>query len=141
MDINKLMEQVDMSMSGSEPDTDLQNARLYSIDENGKAELAGEHGDVYDLLANPLSALVAKMSHAVALETCGWASPISQDDDEYEGVAPSQHPERRRVRLLVVANETGFASALRFGDDWQNPIYDYGQAVGSLAYAVAELFA
>lgn len=141
MNINTLMEQVDSNLSGDLPSTDMSNARLYSIDESGDAVVAGEHGDVYDLLANPLSSLVAKMSHAVALETCGWASPLPQGDDEYEGVAPSQHPERRRVRLLVVANPTGTASALRFGDDWLNPIYDYGNAVGSLAEAVGELFA
>lgn len=139
MEIGKLMEMVDSSLAGDAPKTEMVNARLYAIDENGNTEVAGENGDVYDLLANPLSSLVAKMSHAIAVETCGWAAPISNNDDD-ELVVPSKHPERRRVRLLAVANGNGFASALRFGDDWLNPVYDYGDAHGALADALSSLY-
>lgn len=140
MEIGKLMEMVDNSLAGDYPNTEQKTARLYAIDENGNAEVAGEHGDVYELLDNPLSSLVAKMSHAVAVETCGWAAPVSNIDDDDEVVIPSQHPQRRRVRLFAVHNGKGFASALRFGDDWLNPVYDYGDAQGNLADAIASLY-
>lgn len=140
MEIGKLMEMVDNSLAGDYPNTEQKTARLYAIDENGNAEVAGEHGDVYELLDNPLSSLVAKMSHAVAVETCGWAAPVSDIDDDDEVVIPSQHPQRRRVRLFAVHNGKGFASALRFGDDWLNPVYDYGDAQGNLADAIASLY-
>lgn len=97
------------------------------------------HGDVYELLASPKARSVAKDSEFVAILTCGWASPVTQDGDDE--VPPSQHPERRRVRLFIVASRRGVASVLRFRDDPTNPITDDGQARGSLADAVQQLFA
>jgi hypothetical protein len=101
--------------------------------------LVAEHGDVYEMLESVEAQAVAMLSDAVVVRTAGWASPLS-NGDEYEGVAPSQHPQRRRVRLLVVAKAGETASVLRFTDDWANPIFDEGQATGSLADAVQSLF-
>lgn len=102
--------------------------------------LVGEHGDVYDLLDSVEAQAVALVSDAIIVRTCGWAAPITSGDDPEASVAPSQHPERRRVRLLVCANGTDTASVLRFTDDWDNPVFDEGQATGSLADAVQSLF-
>jgi hypothetical protein len=99
-----------------------------------------EHEDVYDLLASPFAQATAKLADAIAVVTCGWASPIDHDHDEDEQVAPSQHPQRRRVRLVVLATREHTASVLRFSDDWDSPITDEGQARGSLADAVRNLF-
>jgi hypothetical protein len=112
-------------------------AGLYSVS-GETTELVAEHGDVYDLLDNPMSSMVAQLSDSVIVRTCGWAAPIARGDDDE--VAPSQHPERRRVRLLVCANATDTASVIRFSDDWDNPVYDEGQATGALADAVRSLF-
>jgi hypothetical protein len=120
---------------------DLAQAQLFSVIEEGEGvsmTLAGEGGDVYDLLESMDSAFVAKVSDYMVILTCGWASPITKDDDEE--IAPSQHPERRRVRLVVMANRQGFASVMRFRDDADNTITDDGQARGSLADALTELF-
>jgi hypothetical protein len=127
----------DMDMFGIET-ADSTKAGLYSV-RGETTELVAEHGDVYELLGSPASYAVANLSDAVVVRTCGWASPLS-NGDEYEGVAPSQHPQRRRVRLLVVAKAGETASVLRFTDDWANPIFDEGQATGSLADAVQSLF-
>lgn len=113
-------------------------AGLYSV-KGETTELVAEHGDVYELLDSPISSTVAQLSDSIILRTCGWASPRNNDDNDE--LAPSKHPERRRVRLLVCANAYETASALRFSDDWDNPVYDEGQAVGSLADAVRSLFA
>lgn len=127
----------EMDMFGIDT-ADSKKAGLYSV-LGEVTTLVGEHGDVYEMLESVEAQAVAMMSDAVVIRTCGWASPISQDD-EYEGVAPSQHPERRRVRLLVCANGKDTASVLRFTDDWDNPVFDEGQATGSLADAVQSLF-
>lgn len=95
------------------------------------------HRDVYDLLDSDIAKFTAQNTQAIIVETCGWAAPT---DSDFDG-APSEHPDRRRVRLLVIASPDGVASALRFSDDWENPIFDAGQAKGSLADAVQSLFA
>ena len=127
----------DMDMFGIES-TEIKTAGLYSV-RGENTMLVAEHGDVYEMLESVEAQAVAMLSDAIAVRTCGWAAPISQDA-EYESVAPSQHPERRRVRLLVVAKAGETASVLRFTDDWANPIFDEGQATGSLADAVQSLF-
>jgi hypothetical protein len=99
-----------------------------------------EHGDVYDLLESDIARSTAQFADAITLVTCGWASPIAEGQSDDEQVAPSQHPERRRVRLVVTATREHTASVLRFSDDWDNPITDEGHARGSLADAVRELF-
>jgi hypothetical protein len=128
----------DMDMFGIES-TEVKTAGLYSV-RGENTTLVAEHGDVYEMLESVEAQAVAMLSDAVVVRTCGWASPIADDGDEYEGVAPSQHPQRRRVRLLVVAKAGETASVLRFTDDWANPIFDEGQATGSLADAVQSLF-
>lgn len=122
---------------------DLGKAMLFAINEVDEDNsvtmtLAGEHGDVYDLLDSEDSHLVAKVSDYVAVVTCGWASPLQDTDDDE--IAPSQHPQRRRVRLVVMANKEGVASVLRFQDDTET-VTDEGQATGSLADAIKALFA
>jgi hypothetical protein len=99
-----------------------------------------EHGDVYDLLESEIARSTAQFADAIVLVTCGWASPRTNDDDADNEIAPSQHPERRRVRLVVTATREHTASVIRFSDDWDNPITDEGQARGSLADAVRDLF-
>lgn len=128
----------EMDMFGIDT-ADSKKAGLYSV-RGEVTTLVGEHGDVYEMLDSVEAQAVALMSDAVVVRTCGWASPISQDD-EYADMRPSEHPERRRVRLLVCANGTDTASVLRFTDDWENPVFDEGQATGSLADAVQSLFA
>lgn len=99
-----------------------------------------EHGDVYEMLESDIAHATASFADAITLVTCGWASPITEGQSEDEQIAPSEHPERRRVRLVVTATREHTASVLRFSDDWDNPITDEGHARGSLADAVRELF-
>ncbi|MFZ9696236.1 MAG: hypothetical protein ACO3C5_01235 [Ilumatobacteraceae bacterium] len=117
---------------------DLSRARLYGVNVRGEElqlSFVLEHGDIYQLLDTPETAC-ARMFDAAALVTCGWAAPIAEGEDEPSG-APSEHPERRRVRLVVVVADAGVASVLRFRDDAENPILDAGEARGPLATAVA----
>ena len=132
---------------------DLSRARLYGIsivdeqavarNENGALRITflAEHGDVYELLEAQTSAIVRMFDAAVVL-TCGWAAPIRNDEEDEDELAtpPSQHPERRRVRLVVVVCDDGVASVLRFADTPDDVITDAGAARGSLADAVTHLW-
>ena len=139
---------------------DLSRARLYGIsivdeeaaarNEDGALRITflAEHGDVYELLDAPSSA-IARMFDAAVVLTCGWAAPISrQDHDDHDTpdettddeVPPSQHPQRRRVRLVVVVCDDGVASVLRFADTPDDIVTDAGSARGSLADAVNNLW-
>lgn len=116
----------------------LDRARLYGVNFRGddlQLSYVLEHGDIYQLLEVPESAC-ARMFDAAALVTCGWAAPIAEGASEPDG-APSTHPQRRRVRLVVVVGDAGVASVLRFEDDSDAPILDAGEARGPLADAVA----
>jgi hypothetical protein len=124
----------------------LDSARLYGVNigpHAGTDELMLsfilENGDIYDLLDTPESAC-ARLFDAAALVTCGWAAPLpaSHDDESDDATltAPSEHPERRRVRLVVVVSDAGVGSVLRFEDDSHHPILDAGAARGPLADAV-----
>jgi hypothetical protein len=110
---------------------------------NNKTTKVAEHGDVYELLGREARRphKAAKTADALTVTTCGWAAPITDDDDnENDDLPPSLHPRRRRVCLAVtvstITNEV--VSALQFADETQ-PIVDYGNARGSLADAVANL--
>jgi len=127
---------------------DEHQARLYGVsvvsEEAAKSQEDGalritflaEHGDVYELLEAPTSSVV-RMFDAAAVLTSGWAAPIS---DEGSDTPPSRHPERRRVRLVVVVCDDGVASVLRFADTPDDVITDAGAARGSLADAVTHLW-
>jgi hypothetical protein len=98
------------------------------------------HGDVYELIESDASLELAKRSDFIAIVTCGWAAPIRANDDDDE-VAPSQHPQRRRVRLVVLASRSSVSSVLRFSDTPDETVTDEGKATGSLADAILKLMA
>ena len=151
---------VEASLHTSLDGFDLPRARLYGVSivnangvashEDGALRISflAEHGDVYELLEAPSSA-IARMFDAAVVLTCGWAAPISrQDHDDQDApdettddeVPPSQHPQRRRVRLVVVVCDDGVASVLRFADTPDDIVTDAGSARGSLADAVNNLW-
>jgi len=124
-------------------DFDLKTAMFFAINETDEGValvLAGEHGDIYDLLDSDDSRAVAKVSDYIAVVTSGWASPIVEGQSDDDQVPPSQHPERRRVRLMVFASKDGCASVMRFSDNPDETITDDGKARGALAEAVMSLF-
>lgn len=153
---------VEASLNSSLDGFDLPRARLYGVSvvdpigvtkhEDGALRITflAEHGDVYELLDAPSSA-IARMFDAAVVLTCGWAAPLDRDEDDFdnketpdessrESVPPSQHPLRRRVRLVVAVCERGVASVLRFADTPNDVITDAGAARGSLADAVKDLW-
>lgn len=93
--------------------------------------------DVYELLEGRGCADLLMANTHIAVVTTGWAAPKDTDDSD-DDVRPSEHPKRRRVRLTLVADRAGISSVLRFEDTPDEPIFDSGQAYGSLADAVQQ---
>lgn len=113
-------------------------AKIY-LDEFDKLKLISEHADIYDLLeSDEVATQLDKSDLAVLVVTTGWASPRTKEDDDE--MRPSEHPERRRVRLSIYANRLGeVASIIRFEDDPNEIVTDEGSATGSLADAISAL--
>ena len=115
---------------------------LYGVNVTSSGELVDVEQldakpDVYDLLSTPASLRNQDKNTNYttwALVTTGWAAPLPEDGN-IEG-APSDHPNRRRVRLVITANMDGVASVLRFEESPHDTILDPGQATGSLNNAV-----
>ena len=122
---------------------DQKEAKLFIASDDGLITLASS-GDVYQLIDdchnNPLVQAVIATDTPLALTTCGWAAPRPTETETDNELAPSQHPERRRVALFVVVNNAGeMASVLRFSDTPEETTTDNGEAQGSLATALLEL--
>lgn len=127
-------------------DRDDATAKAYGltyVDNQLVAKFLDDHGDIYELIESLNNDKIIANTNFdyFTLITHGWAAPLNKDG-EVDG-APSQHPERRRVRLIVavdVKNNKDMASIMEFSDDPENLIYDHGNATGMLAEAVSELF-
>lgn len=122
---------------------ELSGARLYGVNVGDGIEprpvpcYLAQHPDVYELLEAPSSAL-ARMFHAAAIVTTGWAAPLDADGN-VQG-PPSAHAQRRRVRLTVLVANNGVASVLRFADTPDEVVTDPGSATGSLAEAITRFW-
>ena len=118
----------------------LPSARLYGVTLGGEEgvmlSLLSEHPDVYDLLESKKAKLALAFDF-IGVVTVGWAAPLN-DNGEVEG-KPSEHAQRRRVRLMVIADKEGVASVLRFADEPDEVVTDPGSATGSLADAIQKL--
>ena len=114
---------------------DLGLARVFAISSLGATRLINQSPDVYAAIdAIPCMHKIIGEDPLIAIETCGWAAPVEFNDLR----PPSEHPGRKRVRLVCVANRQGdLASALQFADDCGNPITN-PDGQGSLSEAVSE---
>ena len=95
--------------------------------------------DVYELINDSPEVFAAVNEYdLITIATCGWAAPLDKDNNNE--IAPSEHPERRRVRLLATANSNSqFGSSVSFNDNPDETVFDYGDAKGALANAIMEL--
>ena len=143
----KLLQQAELLEAAHHHETenrfDQKQATLYIASDDGLITLASS-GDVYQLIDdcrdNALVQAVIATDTPLALTTCGWAAPRNTETETDNELAPSQHPQRRRVALFVVVNNAGeMASILRFSDTPEETTTDNGEARGSLATALLEL--
>jgi hypothetical protein len=117
-------------------------AKLYSLaeTESGDIDIKMEKSgvDIYEVVESPHARKIAKKSKNIIIVTTGWAAPLVKNDNEE--VAPSEHPERRRVLLNVFASDEGMVSTIRFSDS-NEVLVDEGRAAGALAEAISDLWA
>ena len=113
----------------------MKRAQMFAVEVGGTVRIIGTCGDVYQLLEETETKKLLATDVAVGVETCGWASPTTSD--EANEVPPSQHPDRRRVRLVtMVTRKFEVASAMGFADTPDEVITDSGTARGALADAL-----
>ena len=115
----------------------LKKASIWVMGKEGSLKKLVSSGDIYDLLESPKTLTAIGDADKFVVLTCGWAAPLEKGKTLEQ--TPSQHPERRRVRLMVAVDTTGVASVLRFEDDPTEIVTDEGNAQGSLADAVMDL--
>ena len=82
---------------------------IFAVDTNGQTVELDRGDDPYGLIH---SATIPNGMIGVALRTMGWAAPLNANG-ECDG-APSQHPDRVRVSLVVVRTTAGFCSGIKF---------------------------
>jgi hypothetical protein len=117
-------------------------ATLYGIDSIGDLEpivdIIDSQGDVYELLEDVENASKLTTYSGFAVSTCGWAAPLKENGEEND-VAPSKHPERKRVRLLTLCKGMKLELLIQFeGED----DFSFDDPVGgSLAVAMKQMWA
>lgn len=122
----------------------LGTALLFAVDyvrgEVPAIQKVAQHEDIYMMLEDITNAVKLWNIgyNGFAIVTTGWAAPINKDSDEGNDIAPSKHPERRRVRLMSMSHGGKMGSSIRFTDE-ESVTYDEGNAVGSLASAMEDL--
>jgi len=89
---------------------------------------ADTNEDIYDLLEGNGVANVLKTHSFVGLITTGWACPRKENQPEIQA---SKHPDRQRVRLVIVADKKNVCSVMR-AEGSDEVIVDEGSATGSL---------
>jgi len=122
---------------------DLPEAMLIGVDVQGDAVVltpeVARHGDIYSLLETKAAREATTRFQFVGLATCGWAAPVVNGD--VGDVPPSQHAERRRVRLFLCASAEVVGAVLRFQDDAETQVAETNNGYeGPLADAVRALF-
>jgi hypothetical protein len=105
-------------------------------DGNRQMEIISSHNDIYQLLDDSLYSTRKNRKkfdsyQLIALLTAGWAAPVNNNSQDQ--IAPSEHPERIRVKMTLLGNTAQqYSSTLTFsGKD--EVMYDYMKAGGSLA--------
>ena len=116
------------------------NARVYHIDDEGVYSLIDFNSDVYELLSNEdVSTDLSKYDNiAIAVVTYGWAAPLS-DDDEGNEVPPSQHKDKKRVRVFASACEHGSRETFLRFEQAPDAVDIQNGGTGSMADAISAL--
>lgn len=137
---NELFDTIfDLSMTNPE----ITEAKAYGFsktDTDFNSKLIKYSPDIYDMIDHLNDDKSFHIYNYLSLVTTGWAAPLK--NGEVDG-APSEHPERRRVSLVILAdvdNKSILGSVLQFEGDEEDKVYDYNTATGTLADAFSSIF-
>jgi len=102
--------------------------------------------DIYQMILTQDAQDAALNFDYIALLTYGWSAPIRVEADiEDEILPPSEHPERRRVKMVIFSDKFGQQmSAISFrSEDDEYVLEDYlfdDSGTGSLSNAIKALY-
>ena len=102
-------------------------------------KMLGSGGDIYDLISDHAVSSATTISDGEILGcfTRGWAAPC-ENVEEADRIAPSEHPERKRVAVVAIVTELmEMASAMRMAGE---EIISSSEGQGSLADKLRETF-
>ena len=102
-------------------------------------KMLGSGGDIYDLISEHAitSAFTIGDGDVFGCFTRGWAAPIGERS-EANDVAPSEHPERKRVLLVAIVTDLmEMASAMRMNGE---EVITTTEGAGLLADKLKETF-
>lgn len=117
---------------------DAEVSAVFRIERTGSDETFGlvefvQAPDVYGAMCIARHAALTPDTLAVGVTSCGWAAPTDGK------VPPSEHPERRRVLMVVLGDRMmNTCSAVLFEGD-SEPQLDLGKGEGLLAEAFQEM--
>lgn len=112
----------------------MEQAVIFAFTNDGGIRILVSAPDVYEGLEVVTEKNLNQWENGIGVITTGWAAPLN--NGEVEG-APSQHPLRRRVRLVSCVNKAKrMASSIRFADEPDEMVTDEGGASGALAEAL-----
>ena len=125
-------------------DINQDSATAYGLHHDGdslKCEVITRSADVYDLISSLSDYENVNSFDYLSIITWGWAAPLNSNGEV--DVAPSKHPQKRRVQLIISgsSSEKGLVgSILNFSDEPDSPVFDFGDATGSLSDAFTDFF-
>lgn len=118
--------------------TTLVGVKLIDDESVVACEKITEYTDIYEMLeTSSHHAEKFEGYDLIAVLTAGWAAPAN--DDEHSDLAPSEHPERKRVKLALIAyTAEQTASIMSFTGDPEY-IYSSNHGKGQLQEAFEEM--
>ena len=127
---------------GGDDPFQMEQAVTFAFTDDGIRILTRD-GDAYEALEMVADKHLKQWELGIGIITTGWASPLGADGNP-DG-APSEHPLRRRVRLVSCVDKAKrMASSLRFADEPDDLITDesgQGSLANALMIAIAYLVA
>lgn len=111
-----------------------------SFGEEDAMRFIASAGDIYELLKDAGNKLEASLFDVIAVITCGWAAPLGPTGDVSD-IAPSDHPDRARIRLTLIAGKDGVCSTMRFANNPDEVIINEAAGRGPLADALSDFWA
>lgn len=97
--------------------------------------------DIYQLIDNIVDDRLGSVYDYLGLITYGWAAPLNSEGETDS--APSAHPDRKRVRLLIVTSKEQagiLGTVLLFVNTEEEPVFDYGNANGPLSDVLSQIY-
>jgi len=111
---------------------DISEAQVFAYTRTGSIRVLIEHEDPYRALWTAAFSNLNEDENGIGIITTGWAAPTGNLE-----IAPSQHPERRRVHLVTITSRAfEDAAILTFHDGTESEITFAEGGTGQLADAL-----